>query len=61
MRAAEERDLAQRPADAAADVEHLVARLEAEAQREVVLVALERLGVALAGPAVREVERGAPA
>jgi hypothetical protein len=59
--AAEEGDLAQRAADAAPDVEHLVPALEAELEGEVVLVALDRLLVGLPREAVGEVERGAPA
>jgi hypothetical protein len=61
VRPAEERNLAQRAADAAADVEHLAAGLEPELERQVVLVALDRLLVSLPREAVREMERGAPA
>lgn len=55
------RGASHRPADAAADVEHALAALEAELEREEVLVALDRLLVGLGGEAVGKVERGAPA
>ena len=53
--------VAQRPTDAAAAVKHQVVRLDAEPQREVVLVARDRGVETLASELVRKVERLAPA
>jgi hypothetical protein len=59
--AGEQRNLTQGPPNAAPHVQHLVPRLEPQAQRQVVLVAADGLAVALAVPAVGKVEGGAPA
>mmetsp|Transcript_27187 Transcript_27187/g.69211 ORF Transcript_27187/g.69211 Transcript_27187/m.69211 type:complete len:356 (-) Transcript_27187:108-1175(-) len=58
--AAEQRDLAHGPANTASHVQHLVPWLEAQAQRQEVLVALDAALVALPPQAVRKVEGRAP-